>query len=167
MPGMESLKKILDPIFGIDLFVNVGLLSLISIAVLLTFIPIKVWGGLTSRLKNKFGGVQIYYDGDCGFCRRSAWLIYVCLALPKSSVGSAQKNPTIFADMQKNDSWVVVGRDQSRHFGFKAMVVLLAASPLFFFLAPLGKISFVSTLGEKCYRFVAIHRPRTCAVEEE
>jgi predicted DCC family thiol-disulfide oxidoreductase YuxK len=149
------------------LSLNIGLFSWITIAALMAFIPSEAWDAVRNFARKRFGGVTIYYDGECGFCKNTAWVLYIFLALPESAVTTAQENESVLADMRQRDSWVLVARDGSRHFEFDAVAEIFGASPIFFFVAPLLRTSLISRIGKRCYRFVATHRPRVCIPDVE
>jgi predicted DCC family thiol-disulfide oxidoreductase YuxK len=147
-------------------FLHIGLFSWVAISGLMGLIPTLVWDKLGARLTRRFGHVEIFYDGDCRFCRTSAWLIYTFLVLPEAAVRPAQEDPAVLERMRRDDSWVVRTRDGTLHTEFHAMVKLFGASPLWFWLAPVCRMSFASRIGARTYRLVANHRPKVCIIEE-
>ena len=149
-----------------SLCLQIGLFSWIMISGLVAFLPSEFWDGLSSLLQKKFGGIAVYYDGECGFCRNLAWVLYTFFALPNSRVLTAQTDASILADMRTYDSWVVVSPNQSRHIEFDAVIALVAASPIFFVFTPLLRIHRVSRIGRMLYRYIANRRPKVCIPEQ-
>jgi len=60
--------------------------------------------------------------------------------------------------MLERNSWVVVDGKGSRHYGYAALLVVAGVSPLLRPLIPLMKLSAVAWLGDRLYRYVAMHR---------
>ena len=57
------------------------------------------------------GGVNIYFDRDCGFCRKSCLLFRTFLLLGNTKILPVQDNPEAFEIMQKYNTWVVLDSD--------------------------------------------------------
>ena len=141
-------------------FLHLGTFSYISIAFLSCLLPSMFWHFLRDRFWTRFRGVTIYYDGDCGFCKRSSYLIQTIL-VPHAQIKIAQYESDIYGDMQRYDSWVIVDENGARSFAFAAAITLVAHSPLFF-IAPILRVNRIQNLGEKAYRYIANHRSRAC-----
>ena len=60
--------------------------------------------------------------------------------------------------MEQVNSWLVYDDEKKWHSRWQAWVILIAHSPLFFYLAPLLKLKIFSFIGDKCYRKVAGNR---------
>jgi hypothetical protein len=80
--------------------------------------------------KRNFGKLSIYFDADCGFCRKSVYLIREFFLLPEVSIKEAQSDSSIHKDMEKNFSWVVVNETGNRFFKYDAWIEILKHSPL-------------------------------------
>ncbi|MEK7628076.1 MAG: DCC1-like thiol-disulfide oxidoreductase family protein [Patescibacteria group bacterium] len=113
-----------------------------------------------------FGGIVIYYDGPCGFCKHAVYSFVKYGLLSESTCTPAQDVPAMRVLMEQHDSWVVVDRRGVPHFEFDAGIALMRASPVLFWLAPFIHIIIPSSIGHALYRFVADHRPRTCVVPD-
>lgn len=150
---------------GFVLSLHIGLFSWITITALVALLPSRLFDAFTNWLANRgLGGLSIFYDEECGFCRKSSWALKMFLLLPNTQVLPAQPHADIYAKMRSNDSWVVIDGEQHQYFTYPAGIRILAASPLLFWLAPLMALPMFRSFGEKCYRFVASHRGNTCSV---
>jgi predicted DCC family thiol-disulfide oxidoreductase YuxK len=105
-----------------------------------------------------FGNIVIYYDTECDFCRKWVYIIKRTLCLPKTKIIPGQSDAEIWEEIVQQRSWVISDASGTNHYAFDAMITLVAASPLFFILAPVMRIPFISKLGERYYRYVATHR---------
>ena len=108
----------------------------------------------------KSNTVAIYYDKNCGFCRRSVELIVRWGRVRTHHTGPAQENDEVFAVMQQFDSWVVVNQTGERFTTFQAGVEIARHSPFLRFLVPLAKPPFMQRFGEWMYRKIANNRSR-------
>jgi len=138
----------------------IGIFPVISIIAMLFFLPGTFWDWLRNkRNPPPQTNIKIYYDQDCGFCLRTVRLIKKLFLLPEIKIAGAQSVPEIAAAMRQRNSWVVLDPGGSRHFGYDAIVVVSAASPVFRFLTAILNLGIVRWLGERIYRYVATHRP--------
>ncbi|MBI2382700.1 MAG: DUF393 domain-containing protein [Gammaproteobacteria bacterium] len=107
---------------------------------------------------------RIYYDRDCGFCRKSVLLLRTLLALPQAEIRPAQDSARADALMQAHYSWVVVDAEDRAHLKWAAFVALLRDSLLFGGLYRLVRLPLWNRPGDALYDFVARHRGRFAAV---
>ena len=144
---------------GLELTMNLGLVQVLSIVIWLVFIPSEVWELVSKFLyTSERVGLKIYYDGDCSFCQKVVHLMRTFLILPMTPLLVAQDEPSIFADMQKKNSWVVVDWQDRRHFKFEALAYLCCLSPLFRPLAPVLEWKPIISVGTKFYEIIASNR---------
>jgi predicted DCC family thiol-disulfide oxidoreductase YuxK len=145
---------------GFWLFMELGLFPWVSIVALLPFVSSEWWDALRARLSHpRWAGLRIYYDRDCGFCRKSVRLIREFLLMPEVPLLPAQGDPAVHPLMEGARSWVVIDHDGRTHLRFAAMLAILRASPLAWWLAPVLGWKPLAALGSKAYRAVANHRP--------
>lgn len=102
--------------------------------------------------------VAIYYDRECGFCKRSVELIVKWFRVRTSHVGPAQELPEVFSLMRAEDSWVVENSEGQRFTTFQAGVEIARHSSILKYLVPLAKPRFMQRFGEWVYRRVANNR---------
>lgn len=144
--------------FGFWMCLEIGLFPLISIIMNLTFMPAWMWDAIDKRLRYKDQSrLTIWYDRDCGFCRRICRLIRTFLFLRDVSIKPAQNDRVIGHLLEEANSWVITD-GQSHHLRWKAMCRLVAASPVFWFTVPLLTFKPSVWVGDRAYRWVARNR---------
>lgn len=144
---------------GFIFTLELGLFPYISIIGWIGLLPSGFWDGLEKRWWRKHDNqLKIFYDGDCGFCKKTAFLLRSFFWLDFVPTQTAQSDPKIFQAMQARNSWVVVDGTGQQRFSFAALCYVLRQS---FWGAPwgyLGGLPGVRWLGEKTYAWVANHR---------
>ncbi|GBF79382.1 DCC1-like thiol-disulfide oxidoreductase family protein [Aphanothece sacrum] len=146
---------------GFELSFSIGGLSYISIINWLALIPSVIWDGAVNNIKTpQRQGLTIYYDLDCGFCKKVVHLIRTFLILPGTPLLVAQDNESIYADMLAKNSWVVVDWQENRHFKFEGIVYVCSLSPIFRMLTPLLRWQPVIKVGTKFYEVIAKNRKK-------
>lgn len=141
------------------LFMKLGLFPYISIVGWFVFLPSGFWEGLLQRLRTPpRQGLIIYYDGDCGFCKKMVLLIRTFCLLPETPLIPAQSEAAVDAVMRSHNSWVVVDAAGEQHIKFEAVTYVCSLSPLAWPFAPFLRWRPVAWLGEKMYEQVASER---------
>lgn len=146
--------------FGIFLTMNIGLFTFICEAMWMLFLPKPFWDKLAAFFRKKnYHQVKIYFDAECGFCQKGVRIIREFLLLSDVNIEKAQETLSIYKDMEKNHSWVIVNENNERFFHYNAFLELLRHSPvgrpsLFFFAS-----KPVSWIGGKVYHWVSHNRP--------
>lgn len=146
---------------GFGLTLNIGVFPFLSVVTWLAFIPSSVW----ERWKKRFyglpqAGLKIYYDADCGFCKKVVHLLRTFLLLPETPLQTAQSEASIQADMERWNSWVVVDWQENRHFKFEAIVYVVSISPVFKIFTPLLRQPLVMKAGTRFYEAIANNRQK-------
>ena len=86
-----------------------GIFPFLSIFSWFVFIPTEIWDRLEKGCKSQArAGLKIYYDADCGFCKKVVHLIRTFLILPSTPLLKAQDDAPIYQVMEEQNSWVVV-----------------------------------------------------------
>lgn len=153
---------------GIFMNMTIGLFPLLDIVSLTPFLTPWFWEKVMAFLNGfKRFSVNIYYDGECGFCKKSVQIIKTFFLLPKTGINSALKYPEVQSLMLKNNSWVIEDGMGRKHFKWDGAVALTSASPLLFWLTPLMKIPPITYLGNIGYEFVAAHRKTACPINHK
>jgi len=136
-----------------------GIFPWVSCLAMVPFIPSGFWNWLTHRFNaSERAKLKIYFDGDCGFCRRFSRILQTLLLLPEQSLHPAQESPSIYMDMQKKNSWVVVEPTSKRFYEFDAFRLLLKWSPIFFWIWPLLYLPPIPQIGKWFYKWTAHNR---------
>lgn len=144
---------------GFGLTLHIGLFPALGIFVWLVFIPTEVWDALYKRVYTpKRAGLRIYYDADCGFCKKVVYLLRTFLILPKTPLQIAQGDASIYADMQEKNSWVVVDWQENRYFKWEGIAYVVSLSPVFSPLAYILRLPPLMAIGTKFYETIASNR---------
>lgn len=138
---------------------HLALFPFICMAGWLALIPSEVWNwaGQKNDLK-ALSKIEIYYDQDCGFCKKVVYLIRTFFILSDATIQPAQTDPDIEQMMSTMNSWVVRGIDQETYIRFNAIAYLAACSPVLKLVAPLLKTPFLLAAGNRFYKWIANHR---------
>jgi predicted DCC family thiol-disulfide oxidoreductase YuxK len=138
---------------------ELGIFPFLSIASWLVFIPSNVWDALAKRFYTpQREGLRINYDADCGFCKKVVHFLRTFLILPGTPLLKCQDDPSIYADMQEKNSWVVVDWQGNRYFKWDAIAYVCSLSPIFWFLAPILRLGPLMAIGNKVYETIATNR---------
>ena len=144
---------------GFGLTLNLGIFPFLSIFTWLAFIPTSVWEAASRRLYGpQRSGLKIFYDADCGFCKKVVHLIRTFLVLPHTPLATAQSIPEINQAMETQNSWVIVDCKGRHHYKFEAIAYVVSLSPVFCFLAPILRWQPVMAIGTRVYEWIATHR---------
>jgi predicted DCC family thiol-disulfide oxidoreductase YuxK len=156
----EALIALAALQIGLWMCLELGLFPWVSLVALIPFLTTGWWDAWAARLRTPARrGLRIFYDRECGFCRKAVLLIREFLLLPETPIRHAQDDPGIDEAMRRQRSWVVVDADGRRHLRFDAMLAILRASPLAWWLRPILAWEPLAALGGATYRAVADHRP--------
>ncbi len=146
---------------GFAFTLNLGIFPFLSSITWLAFIPSSVWEGWKKRFYSfPQAGLKIYYDADCGFCKKVVHILRIFLLLPETPIQPAQSEASIQEDMERWNSWVVVDWQENRHFKFEAIVYVVSISPVFRILTPLLRSQLMMKLGTKFYETIANNRQK-------
>ena len=144
---------------GFELCFSIGLLSYLSVINWLALIPTEIWDQGQEIIKTKpRQGLTIYYDADCGFCKKVVYLLRTFLILPGTPLLMAQEHESIYTDMLDKNSWVVVDWTDNRHYKFEAIAYVVSLSPIVSFLAPILRWQPIMNVGTKFYETIASNR---------
>lgn len=135
------------------------LLLLLAVVTWFAFLPGVVWQYLnkvTDSQEKK--GLIIYYDADCGFCKKIVHVLRTLLILPGTPLLTAQSDASICKDMETYNSWVVLDWQEKRHFKFEAIAYISSISPFFFVFEPVLRCSPIMTIGTFFYEAIASNR---------
>ncbi len=140
---------------GIIFTLHVGLFPYVCITMWLALLPSHFWENIYANT-NK---IKIYFDKDCGFCKKMAYLLKDFLLLNNTQISPQSVNYEIENLMEKENSWILRENDQT-YFRFEGITHLLKGS---IFWRPLGKflsLPFNMKIGTFCYNYVASNRKK-------
>ncbi len=169
---------------GFGLTLNLGIFPFLSIITWLAFIPTSAWEKWSDRVYGSkvYGskstssvgtgssgtswvgmgpqrtGLSIFYDADCGFCKKVVHLIRMLLVLPNTPLATAQSIPEINEAMETQNSWVIVDWKGQHHYKFEGIAYVVSLSPVFGWFASILRWSPVMAAGTRMYEWIATHR---------
>ena len=144
---------------GFGLCFELGIFPYLSIVSWLIFIPTGVWDRIAQGISNQQrAGLRIYYDAECGFCKKVVHLLRTFLILPGTPLLVAQDDESIYSDMQEQNSWVVVDWRERRRFKWQAIAYVVSLSPILKPLAKILQLPPLMTIGTKFYETIASNR---------
>ena len=118
---------------GLILTMELGFFPWICIAVLLSLFPKEIWDWLSSRnwlRQVPAENLVLYYDQDCGFCRRMVGVLREFVLFGRAEIQPIQADPVVHAlfDNEAPSSWVV---QQGEHYAFagEGLWLVLQQSP--------------------------------------
>jgi predicted DCC family thiol-disulfide oxidoreductase YuxK len=151
---------------GIAVTLLIGFFSLISIVSFLGLLPTLFWDklfGYLERVRNF--KLKIYYDSDCGFCRKIVYYVKTFFLLPGTKVIPAPEDPEILSLMQKENSFVVEDARGRRFFRAEAIFAIIKASPIVFPFALAENIPGLQhKIVDRVYNFIALRRHAVCPI---
>jgi predicted DCC family thiol-disulfide oxidoreductase YuxK len=102
-----------------------------------------------------------YIDGDCPFCRWSAKVFKRLLKLDEAKIVYSSVDPQMYQLMREKDSWILRTSSGELHFGFDAITVALAHSPLRWLrrMVPFLRLPLIQRIGQAFYELVTVSRP--------
>jgi len=115
---------------GFILCLEIGHFPYVSLSSLTLLLGGWAWDQMAAW-RDRGPAPAMYYDRDCGFCRRQCLLLRCFLVLPQSTIRPAQDDARAGPLLEQHNSWVVIDRDGEAHLKWNALVALLRAS-LFF-----------------------------------
>lgn len=135
---------------------KIGAFPWICIALWLGLLPGHFWETLSVRFnKNK---TIIYYDGECGFCKKGVLLMIEFLLFRNVEMRMIQSSREVENKMMEFNSWVVRGSDDQMHIRFEAFLYLLKNNSIFSFLFYIFNNSLMRFIGTHVYIFVSSNR---------
>ena len=142
---------------GFASMMALGLFPFVDVVGLLAFLPSKFW----DRLGNWFApspSLRVFYDGECGVCRKMAALLAEFGLVQPNLVAPASDDPRAHSAMQTHQSWVIADQDRGFRFGFDGFLALCGGSRLYRPLRWLLDHRLGRWFGERAYRLLADRR---------
>ncbi len=144
---------------GFAMGLEIGIFVWVCLAAFTFFIPSVFWDEILADLKSpKRKKLKIFYDADCPFCKKLAYMIKTFLLTPEVALREGQKDPKSYKLMKKHHSWVVWSSDGEAYFSFDAFIELVRHSPLLWFTAPVLALRPIRWVGNKIYSWVSHNR---------
>jgi PAS domain-containing protein len=143
---------------------TVGGFPYLCLIMLLLLVPDAWVTHLLRERRDRLGRVAIFYEPDCGFCKRVSLLLREFLLSPTTQVRPASDDSDAMRLLVEKQSWVVRDFEGTFHLKWRAMTFVLGQNPL---AAPLGWLSdlrFLRRPLDRLYDFIGRHRRRLGAV---
>lgn len=135
------------------------LFPFIDLVSLTLFVPGVVWVWLAKKTQREHRKkIRIYYDQDCGFCRKTCLVLRTFLLPASAPILPAQSETAIHEVMTRENSWVIVDPLGQQYLHWSGIRYLLEQSFLFKPIAFLFRIPFFLKQGNALYHWVANHR---------
>gem|GEM_PF-529417 len=143
---------------GIGLTMTIGTFPLVCCILWLPLIPHNFWDHLSARLKRKIPveSYHIYFDKDCGFCRKMVYALKSLFLFHNVKIHSSEVDKLVHKEMMKKNSWA--GGVNKKELSFEwenfkrlAFYSLIPKFPQMIRLLP-------NLLGSSTYRLVAVNR---------
>ena len=103
-------------------------------------------------------GSRIYYDGKCSFCSKLVRIVRTFMLVPKLELIAAQEFPVTELEMRDQKSWILVDPQGRRYYKWKAFAQLVSYSPIFSWLSPVLRSSFLERKGKEWYERIERNR---------
>lgn len=144
---------------GLGLTMRLDLFPWVCAAAWLMFLPATFWEALERRLARRAGaGSVIFFDRDCGFCRKAVLILRELLMLPNTEAREAQSDSEMHALMRARNSWIVRDAEGGLHTGYDGFVALCRRSPIVRWFAGVLAFRPARALGDWAYGWLAGHR---------
>jgi len=153
------------------LLLHIGLFPLIDFAALLLLVPYPVWNWFQRRRETRqqrkgTDQVTLFYDEDCGFCRKMCLLLREFCLSPQARVEPAQQHATIGPLLERERSWVITDGHDQRYLHSSALRFVAShnrlTTPLSWLLTP----RWCQRIADKVYRFIDASRPTLSRITE-
>jgi predicted DCC family thiol-disulfide oxidoreductase YuxK len=141
---------------GFGLTLALGHFPWVNIITLLPFLPAFVWERKAGKQLSERPGVEIIYDGDCGFCRKMV-AILVEFSRPRLIHAPHAAQGKDLVTLRREKSWIVRDENGTDFLRYDALHKVLS-SGVFRWAAPILGLKPVRVIGTAIYRVVAGHR---------
>ena len=148
-----------------DLTMRLGIFPWVDMVALVAVIPTATWDWIAARMQAATRpGLRVFYDGDCGFCRKSVLILREFFLPPETVLAPAAKIASVQKAMEQERSWVVVDSEGKQHLRYAAFVAVLEHTPCLGSLLRRLPLRFLHPAGDRVYRAVAGRRRRLGAL---
>jgi predicted DCC family thiol-disulfide oxidoreductase YuxK len=145
---------------GIALFLGLYAFSLLMIGAHLAFMRERWWAALGAAWRARLGGLEMIYDGHCGFCKRSMASFLAFDGLRQITVRDFRSDPSpLVPSAALEKALYLVTRDGRALPGFEAYRHAVLRVPGLWWLVPAFYLPWLSrAAGTRIYDWIARHR---------
>jgi len=140
---------------GFHFTLELGLFPFITSVAMIPFLPPWFWDKFRLFPRRV---LQIFYDGECSFCKKLVDILKTFLFLNETPSKAAQSDPHIAKIMEEKNSWIVLDERKKKYLRYDAFLQLIEASPIFFPLRGLLSFLWIKKVGTFLYNQVAFNR---------
>lgn len=144
---------------GFLIFMNLGAFPLICMTYLMLLVPDQWWNHFFSKRRARLEKIEIFYDPDCGVCRKISLLFREFCLSPHSFVRPADSDPEIYRLLQEHNSWVVYDKQtDTKYLKWIAVAFVLKQNILTYPIGFLTDFRFIKPMLEKFYEWIGRQR---------
>jgi hypothetical protein len=143
---------------------NISGFPFLCLAMLMLLVPDAWIERLHERRRQRLARVSIYFEPECGFCRKVSLLLREFLLTPTASVAPASADPEALRLLRTHTSWVVRGADGRVYLKWHAVTYLLSESLVGRPLAWLMRLRPLELPLERLYDAIGRNRSRLGAL---
>jgi predicted DCC family thiol-disulfide oxidoreductase YuxK len=145
---------------GIALFLGLHAFSLLMIGAHLAFVRESWWAAFGAGWRARFGGLEMIYDGHCGFCKRSMAGFLAFDGLRQIAVRDFRSDPSPQVPSAALETALhLITRDGRALPGFEAYRHAVLRVPGLWWMVPAFYLPWLSrAAGARVYQWVASHR---------
>lgn len=147
------------------LMLHIGLFPFIDFVALLLLIPTAAWNWI-SVVKWRFNkdNIRIYYDQDCGFCKKTTLIFREFFLHREVPIIPAQSDATMGAILERENSWIVTNGENQQYLHWHAVQFVIGRS---FWFKPIAWVMGVPALmraGNRLYAKIGSNRTSLSAL---
>ncbi len=144
---------------GLIFTLELGTFPYVLISLWFLFIPSFIWDWGEKKITNPYrSALEIYYDKDCGFCRKLCFILREFCFLSQAKLAEAQSIEPIEKLMREKNSWVVKDKEGREHCHFEAFICFCKHSPVLSSFSFILRFSPIKKIGNIIYRWVSYNR---------
>jgi hypothetical protein len=143
---------------------NISGFPFLCLAMLVLLVPDAWLEKLLERRRERLSRIAIYYEPECGFCRKISLLLREFLLAPSTPVLPASADPEALRLLRKHNSWVVRGADGAVYLKWRAITYILSESVVLRPLAWLMRRGPLERPLERLYDLIGNNRTRLGAL---
>jgi predicted DCC family thiol-disulfide oxidoreductase YuxK len=145
---------------GIAVMLGLYAFSFVMVFAHLAFVRASWLAQWREAWQRRFGGMEMIYDGHCGFCKRSMAAFLAFDGLSQIAVRDFRRNPSpVVSNAELEQALYLVTADGRRFAGFEAYRHAVLRVPALWWMLPLFYLPWLSrAVGSRVYHWVATHR---------
>ena len=139
--------------FGILVTLHLGNFPWVCFALWFAILPTQFWDFFAKKYENRGQGYELFYDHECGFCRKFCLLLKSILFLNSLKISKSADDQEANEVIIKDKSWFLRS-EQGKYKRFLAFSKLIEISS-FGFVSPILYLAPVRRLGDFAYKMLS------------